>query len=454
MPLQLPNLDDRRYADLVAEALALIPTLAPPRADAPGWTNYNPSDPGITLVELFAYLADMLLYRLNRVTDDNRRKFLQLLNGPQWPQSASADLRDEIRDTVLRIRERYRAVTREDYEFLATETFNQSLLGPPPQASLQLVARAHCVPQRNLEAGTEDGRLAERPEHVSVVIVPAPQQPNPKPPPQVVTTLGGGPNPQPSAAQIGAVFSFLDPRRMLTTKLHVVGPFYVHVTAQIVIARTVDAVDADLTAAVTDGLRRFLDPLPSDDGDGWPFGRDVFVSEIYELLEQIPGIDFITDVMLGSTCAPGDDKCIAAEPLWHQQGDFVGLKIEDHHLPVFDHADVVIAPNAAFVTVELTVSAQAQANADRAALRRAIKSAVRGIFHPGLGGPGPATAQPTSIFVSDVLVAIKNISGVAAASLAVECTPSDILQHDPNRGNFIHVDARHVVDWRVAIQLS
>jgi hypothetical protein len=51
---------------------------------APEWTNYNPSDPGITLIEMFAYLTEMLLYRQNRITDDNLRTFLRLLNGPDW----------------------------------------------------------------------------------------------------------------------------------------------------------------------------------------------------------------------------------------------------------------------------------------------------------------------------------------------------------------------------------
>ena len=54
MPIRLPNLDDRRYAELVEEALELIPV------HAPQWTNHNPSDPGIMLVELFAYLTEML----------------------------------------------------------------------------------------------------------------------------------------------------------------------------------------------------------------------------------------------------------------------------------------------------------------------------------------------------------------------------------------------------------
>ena len=452
MPLQLPNLDDRRYNDLVAEALTRIPTYFPKRTDSLGWTNYNPSDPGITLIELFAYLADMLLYRLNRVTDDNRRKFLKLLNGPDWKPS-DTDLREEIRKAVIGIRERYRAVTKDDYEFLSTESFNQWLIDT--QASINLVARAHCVPQTNLEAGTEAARLQLKPEHVSVVIVPAPQKPNPKPPPPVVTAPSdtkSPSSPQPSAEQISALFSYLDERRMLTTRLHVVGPFYAHVSAQLVVARNGDAVSKDLTDAISNSLTSLLDPLPSESDDRWPFGRDVFVSEVFETLEKIAGIDFITDVMLNSSCAPGDDRCVVAEPIWHAEGDLVGLSIQEHHLPVFDHADIVIAPNVAFVTVTLTVSVQAQAGADLGLLKRSIKSVVRGVFHPGLGGPGPATASPTDIFVSDIQVAIKNIAGVADASVTADCVPSNILHHDPNRGWFIHVGAGNVVDWRVIIQ--
>src|SRR6266568_9250719 len=101
MPLQLPNLDDRRYTDLVTEARRLIPVYDP------HWTNHNPSDPGITLLELFAYLTEALLYRLDHVTAENQRKFLKLLNGPSeflkllnlpdW--TPSADLTADIRAT-------------------------------------------------------------------------------------------------------------------------------------------------------------------------------------------------------------------------------------------------------------------------------------------------------------------------------------------------------------------
>ena len=68
-----PNLDDRTWADLVADVVALIPQYAPQ------WTNQAPGDVGITLVELFAWLVEGLTYRLNQVPDKNYVAFLNLL---------------------------------------------------------------------------------------------------------------------------------------------------------------------------------------------------------------------------------------------------------------------------------------------------------------------------------------------------------------------------------------
>lgn len=87
MPLQAPNLDDRRYADLLAEARTRIPRYTPE------WTDFNESDPGITMLELFAWMTDILLYRVNQVPEVNYIKFLQLLGIELKPaQPARADL--------------------------------------------------------------------------------------------------------------------------------------------------------------------------------------------------------------------------------------------------------------------------------------------------------------------------------------------------------------------------
>lgn len=87
MPLPLPNLDDRRWLDLTQEAIPLIPRYAPQ------WTDFNASDPGITIMEMFAWLTESLVYRLNQVPDRFRWKFLAMLGYPaRGPVAASTAL--------------------------------------------------------------------------------------------------------------------------------------------------------------------------------------------------------------------------------------------------------------------------------------------------------------------------------------------------------------------------
>ena len=73
MPLPDPQLDDRRFQDLVNEAKMLIPRYCPE------WTDHNVSDPGVTLIELFAWMTDVLLFRLNRVPEKSYLRFMDLL---------------------------------------------------------------------------------------------------------------------------------------------------------------------------------------------------------------------------------------------------------------------------------------------------------------------------------------------------------------------------------------
>ena len=65
-----PNLDDRTPADIVEEAMRLLPQYCPE------WTNHNAADPGITLIELFAWMTEMVVYRLNKVADKNFLAFI------------------------------------------------------------------------------------------------------------------------------------------------------------------------------------------------------------------------------------------------------------------------------------------------------------------------------------------------------------------------------------------
>ncbi|GAB2719895.1 putative baseplate assembly protein [Kitasatospora kifunensis] len=83
MALPAPNLDDRRFQQLVDEAKRYV------QQRAPEWTDHNVSDPGVTLIETFAYLVDQLLYRLNRVPEKNYSAFLDLLGIRLFPPAAA-----------------------------------------------------------------------------------------------------------------------------------------------------------------------------------------------------------------------------------------------------------------------------------------------------------------------------------------------------------------------------
>jgi len=86
--LQDVTLDDRTFQDLVNEARTRIVQ------HCPEWTEHNVSDPGITLIELFAWMTELTIYRLNRIPDKLHVALLELLDiRLDSPSAASVDVR-------------------------------------------------------------------------------------------------------------------------------------------------------------------------------------------------------------------------------------------------------------------------------------------------------------------------------------------------------------------------
>ncbi len=83
MGLVSPNLDDRRFQDLVDDGKRLV------QQRCPEWTDHNVHDPGVTLIETFAFMTDQLLYRLNRVPDKLFTTFLDLIGVQLLPPAAA-----------------------------------------------------------------------------------------------------------------------------------------------------------------------------------------------------------------------------------------------------------------------------------------------------------------------------------------------------------------------------
>lgn len=168
--IELPTLDDRTFADFASNARALIPSLAP------GWTDHNPTDPGITLLELFAWLADIVMYRIDRIPDRSYRTFLRLLRGdlPTAPDGSPLPLADAIRTTIAELRERDRAVTADDVEYLALRRWPASA----PAIAMDVpgaVRRARCIAGHSPATLPLAWKTPAPPEgqgHFTVIVVP------------------------------------------------------------------------------------------------------------------------------------------------------------------------------------------------------------------------------------------------------------------------------------------
>lgn len=306
MSITLPDLDDRRFADLVEEARELLV------AHAPALTDHNSADPAITLIELFAYFTEVLLYRANTVTTANRLKFLRLLNGPDAPvPTTPAELDAQIRNTALSLRRVDRAVTEEDYEFLARAA--------DPE---RRIARAHCIPERDLEASDPVVRQQPQPGHVSVVIVPFLNED--------------------LAVLRSLVAAYLEPRRLITARVHVVGPRTVPIRVQVTLRLLPDALKEDVHSAAVAALRKFLDPIAGGDGNGWPLGRNVYVSEIYRRLDTLPGVDFVRRTLDSGTSLPLDELATTAQfadrRVRNELGQLISIALDPDELVAYDFA--------------------------------------------------------------------------------------------------------------------
>ena len=129
MPLEdyLPSIDDRRYDDIVNEIRTRIARYTPEWK--PVWTDVNDSDPGITMVQVFAWLSEMLIYRMGKVPDLNYIKFLQLLGIELSPaESARAEITFPVLPSysqsslIIPMRSQVSAESSEDQSLIVFET--------------------------------------------------------------------------------------------------------------------------------------------------------------------------------------------------------------------------------------------------------------------------------------------------------------------------------------------
>ncbi len=161
----------------------------------------------------------------------------------------------------------YQAVTLEDYRHVAIHT-----------PGLRF-GRAQPMVGRGTDAGGREVR-----NEVRVVVVP-------------YSPLAMA---QPSDGFLDAVRRHLEKHRLLTDRVAVEGPTYVGIGVETDLRIAPEYSASGRAAEVETTLDAFLDPLGTadDDDDGWPFGRPVYKSELYEVIEGVEGVDVVVDVSI------------------------------------------------------------------------------------------------------------------------------------------------------------
>jgi hypothetical protein len=166
------------------------------------------------------------------------------------------------------LRTPYRAVTAEDYRYLATHTpglrFGRAAVhvDSPPDGD------GDCAP------------------YGQVIVMVVPYSPRDRP--------------EASRGFLEAVECHLQQHRLLTDELTVVTPPYVPVDVEVTIQVADGYAASPVATDVESTLEQFLNPLKGFSGDGWPFGRPVYRSEIYGAIEGVEGVDCVNDVELSS----------------------------------------------------------------------------------------------------------------------------------------------------------
>lgn len=351
MGLEIPQLANKSYNDLIEELITSVPKFSE------NWTNLNPSEPGVTLLELMAYAGEGLLFKADRITLDSYVYFLRLVSGVnglgkveehlniasgaiQGPSKCGQDrsheklLRfqyeielkfrkktldeklpnqdnvlysalsrnqpvraldwDDIPQIKKHIREftqsRYRAVTRNDFEELALEATENR-----PAGSSAKVARA-IIEESNQKAGkiwirlVSDSRFEyELPELPTLKTFRYGDK----------WTMNRKIQSIDFSSMLNTVSSYLEPRKLIGTPIEtsLVSFTPLSVTVTVHFSSITSAVKA--LPLIMNVIQKLLDPIEGgDDKKGWTYMRPVSIYEISQMIENVSGVDHISELIL------------------------------------------------------------------------------------------------------------------------------------------------------------
>lgn len=289
MAIQLPNLDTKTYEDISEEMVASIPKYTDK------WTNHNPSDPGITIIELLSWIAETTLYRMNRIPSGSYVNFLRLVAGASGIEEVERLLKDPHQDkyqkkileflkeieeghektipeikteALMFLKSRYRAVTEDDFYQLTIEAAD--LLGVKvrrvivEKAQYENKVEILLVPDKwkQYEALTESEKQSRYKELVEFVN------------------------------------DYLNPRTLIGTKIEVKQPVYSDIGIELKVVCHQYAIAEKIEADIKDRILQHLDPfVGGDEKTGWSYRRSLSVYEIAQIVEETDGVKQVVSIL-------------------------------------------------------------------------------------------------------------------------------------------------------------
>jgi len=288
MPIKFPDLAARNYKDILDEMISSIPRYSEK------WTNYNPSDPGITILEILAWIFDTNLYMINRIPEESYMNFMRLIAGASGEEinllleklrkdqnsdrnhieileflketeenkrrgQSTRDI-NEMKAAALRfLNSDYRAVTRENFITLAIEATQNRAKGEPKVKRAIIHGFGNGIVEIIIISDTRD-KYSEL---------------------------------------IKIVKEYLEPRRLICTKILVKEPVYSFIKIYIEVTCLSSTRSSITIKKIKKNILDFVDPVTGgDDKKGWPYGRPVSIYELFHIIEETEGVDHADKVIL------------------------------------------------------------------------------------------------------------------------------------------------------------
>ncbi|WP_211463546.1 hypothetical protein [Collimonas silvisoli] len=318
MSFDIPNLDRKSYPQLVAELIRRIPQYTTQ------WTDYNDSDPGITLLQLLAWLDDSLLYQANAIPIQNDQNYLRWVLGLAFSSNETSYSKVAVTDNDFDFLALQQVLTQmEQGAALSRETLQQDVLAyvQQPYMALTLSNVDTLAMQTNLVIAQQQKKKPADPPSplvrqayaqsagegcIAYVLSDAkwryqyPYYPNQQQYKGSSTTLRKLLMIQPQddakaeKTLLDQVTTYLKPRVIAGNQVWVRAAQLTDINLALTVRCAANTrVDVTLTLLFATLFRYFLPCEGGTDGQGWAYGEAPVADEIRHLVFSVPGIDAI-----------------------------------------------------------------------------------------------------------------------------------------------------------------